>query len=188
MNGVELRATELTVTDSDFAEVTGCRFDDVRLAGSTWRHAVVADSVLVGCDLANAEFVESGWQRVEIVRSRLTGLRSPGGSWKNVTIADSMINLANLRLLDGQRLRFDGCNLSGADFGSARLTDVEFVNCDLTEADFNNVRQQRVRFRGCRLVRLAGVAGLAGARIDRAGLLDVSESLAAALHISVVDD
>jgi uncharacterized protein YjbI with pentapeptide repeats len=185
ISGVQLQAADLSEIDSDFAEVNGSRLDDVRLAGSRWRHAVVADTLLTGCDLANTEFSESGWQRIEVVRSRLTGLRAAGCSWKNLTITDSMINLANLRMLDGQRLRFVGCNLTGADFGSAQLTDVEFIDCDLTEADFNNVRNLRVRFQRCRLIRIAGVAGLAGARIDRADLLDLADSLADALGITV---
>lgn len=185
ISGAELTGADLSTVDSDFAEIAGSRFDDVGLSGSRWRHAVLADSVLTGCDVANAEFSESGWQRLEIVGSRLTGLRAAGCSWKNLTITDSTINLANLRMLEGQRLRFVGCNLTGADFGSARLTDVEFVDCDLTEADFNNARNVRVRFRRCRMMRIAGVAGLSGARIDRADLSDLADSLADALGITV---
>ena len=185
MNGVQLRSVDLSAVDSSFAEVTGSRLDDVTLAGSRWRHAAVADSVLTGCDLANAEFVESGWQRCELTRSRLVGIRAAGCVWKHVVISDSMINLANLRFLEAQRVRFSGCQLTGADLGSAQLSDVLFEDCDLTEADFSNARLTRVTLRRCRLAKIGGVAGLAGATVDPEDLLQLADSLAAALGIRI---
>ncbi|SDS07091.1 pentapeptide repeat-containing protein [Microlunatus soli] len=185
MNGVQVRSIDLTGVDSDFAELAGSRLAEVRLSASQWRHAAFADSELIGCDLANAEFVESGWQRIAIGHSKLVGIRAAGCSWKNVRLSDSMINLANLRFLEAQRVQFEGCNLTGVDLGSAQLTDVRFVDCDLSEADFSNARLARVRFERCRLARIGGVAGLAGASVGPDDLLQLADSLAAALGLRV---
>lgn len=188
MDGVELRSVDMTAVESDFAEMSGSRLSEVRLSGSRWRHAAFADSTMSGCDLANAEFVESGWQRIRIDHSKLVGIRAAGSSWKNVLISDSMINLANLRFLDAQRVTFEGCQLTGVDFGSAQLTDLRFVDCDLTESDFSNARLSRVRFDRCRLARIGGVAGLAGASVAPDDLLQLADSLAAALGLRVEVD
>ncbi|QDP97532.1 pentapeptide repeat-containing protein [Microlunatus elymi] len=187
MNAIALAGVDLAALESDYAEASGSRFADVTLASSNWRHAAFADCSFSGCDLANAEFVESGWQRVEVRHSRMLGLQASGCSWKNVVIADTMINLANLRFLQAERVRFENCVLAGTDFGSSRLVDVVFADCDLTEAEFSNASLSRVRFERCRLVRIGGVAGLAGATVDRADLLELAETLAAALGIGVDD-
>ncbi|HEY9290025.1 MAG TPA: pentapeptide repeat-containing protein [Microlunatus sp.] len=185
MNSVWLTGVDLAGLESDYAEASGSRFGEVVMASSVWRHAAIADCSFTGCDLANAEFIESGWQRVELRRSRMLGLHVAGCRWKNVIIADTMINLANLRFLQAERVRFENCTLVGTDFGSSQLTDVVFADCDLTETEFSNASLTRVRFERCRLVRIGGVAGLAGASIDRADLLQLAESLAAAVGITI---
>ncbi|QGN31960.1 hypothetical protein GJV80_03125 [Microlunatus sp. Gsoil 973] len=190
--GQDLSVTGLTLSDADltgvengYAEISNCHFTDVRFARSLWRHASLADSQLAGADLANAAFTDSGWQRVSVVRSRLTGVQLAGCVLRNVRFTDSVANLANLRSADLQRVAFTGCSLAGSDWGAARLTDVSFTDCDLTEAAFSNARMSRVRFVRCRLLRLSGVAGLAGATIDPADLSELAETLAAAVGIRV---
>jgi len=185
VTGLELAAADLTAADTSYAEISASRFSEVLLSGSSWRRASLADTELGGCDLANAHFVDSGWQRVTIRRSRLTGLQLAGCSLRNVKISDCGVNLINLRSAELQRVEFVGCSLVGSDWGAARLTDVGFTDCDLTEAAFSNARMARVRFVRCRLVRLSGVTGLAGSVIDRGDLLELAETLAASVGITV---
>jgi len=187
VGGLALTAADLTGVDASYAEISGSRFTDVRLGGSRWRHSVVADTELIGCDLANTAFAESGWQRVAVRRSRLTGLQLAGCSLRHVELSDCGANLVNLRSAELQRVAFAGCSLVGSDWGAARLTDVSFTDCDLTEAAFSNARMTRVRFVRCRLLRLSGVTGLAGSIVDRADLLELAETLAASVGIRVAD-
>lgn len=185
VTGLALDGADLTDVTTSYAELSGCRFSDVRLAGSRWQHAALTDTELVGCDLANAGFPDSGWQRTRIERSRLTGVQVAGCALRHVVISDSIGNLANFRSADLQRVVLQGCSLVGSDWGAARLTDVCFTDCDLTEAAFSNARMLRVQFVRCRLVRLSGVTGLAGATVDRSELLELAETLAATVGIRV---
>ncbi|GAB3930061.1 hypothetical protein GCM10011575_28720 [Microlunatus endophyticus] len=187
ITGLGLTAADLTGVDASYAEISASRFTDVRLGGSRWRHSAVADSELIGCDLANTVFAESGWQRVAVRRSRLTGLQLAGCALRHVELSDCGANLVNLRSAELQRVAFAGCSLVGSDWGAARLTDVSFTDCDLTEAAFSNARMTRVHFVRCRLLRLSGVTGLAGSIVDRGDLLELAETLAATVGIRVAD-
>ena len=118
-------------------------------------------------------------------------------------------------VLTGSRLRSvalidvvaSGCELSGADWTSARLRRVVFEDCELDEAFLGRGTMRAVRFTGCRLRRAdfsgaslarvdlrgsdlepAGdVSGLRGAIIDGVQLAGIAGHLAGALGIKVDD-
>lgn len=188
----DLVLTELELTDeilagttAEYAELSGSRFSGVRLNESSWRHSGITDCSFSRCDFAGADFGECGWRRVEITDSRLTGTVLATCRIKDTVISDSVIDLGNVRFADLRRVRFEQCRLTGADFSSATLTDVVFADCDLTEAEFSNARMTDVGLERCELVRLVGIAGLAGATIGREDLLQVADSLADALGIRI---
>lgn len=188
----DLVLTELELTDqilsgvtTEYAELSGSRFTGIRLNESSWRHAGLTDCSFTRCDFAGADFGACGWRRVEITGSRLTGTVLATCRIKDTVICDSVIDLGNFRFADLHRVRFEQCRLTGTDFSSASLTDVVFADCDLTEVEFSNSAMTEVRLERCELVRLVGIAGLAGATIGREDLLQVAESLADGLGILV---
>nr|WP_239579027.1 pentapeptide repeat-containing protein [Microlunatus panaciterrae] len=140
------------------------------------------------CDLANAEFTESGWQRLLVERSRLTGLQLAGCTVQNVRFVDDVIDLSNWRFAKLARVVFERCSLTGSDWNTARLENVLFDSCDLTDAQFSSATTSRTRFQQCTLDGLRGVASLSGSVIDPVNVVDLSLQLAAALGITIATD
>jgi uncharacterized protein YjbI with pentapeptide repeats len=65
---------------------------------------------------------------------------------------------------------------------------VRFDGCDLTGADFTGVRIDRCELRGCTLDALAGAERLRDAAMPWADIVGHAGLLAAALGIRVLDD
>lgn len=177
--------TFLEGVGAEFTEVFGCRFDDVNLASSTWYRGSLVDTELFTCDLANAEFTESHWQRVRAERSRLTGLQVAGCTIQNTRLVDCVLDLSNWRFAKVKRVVFERCTFTGSDWNSASLTDVLFDDCDLTDSQFSQATTSQVRFQRCRLDQIKGVASLSGSVIDPVNVIDLSLQLAQALGITI---
>ena len=125
---------------------------------------------------------------VELVRCDLVGLRLLRGGVRtgcaSSTAGASAIELGGATWRDGHRRRLPARRrelparaaarrcasrrrcCARADFGGARLEDVQFPGCDLAGADFSNARCADVDLRGARLDGLQGVGSLRG-RDDR---------------------
>ena len=77
--------------------------------------------------------------------------------------------------------------MAEASFLGARLEAVRFQGCDLSRADFREASLQRSEFSGSELTELQGAAQLRGAAVDRAGIVANADLWAATLGITVLD-
>ena len=68
------------------------------------------------------------------------GIELGGATWRSVTVTDCRLDDANFRIAQLAQVRFEESVCARADFGGARLDDVQFPGCDLAGADFSNAR------------------------------------------------
>ncbi len=185
VSGLALTGVDLGGADLSLVDVHGCRFAGARLAGSRWYRGGWRDVDVVDSDLSTTTFPDSGWTRVAVRATRLTGVGLAGDVLEDVDVSGSSAGLANLRQARLRRVAFRSTSMVEADFGAARLEDVLFDDCDLGGAQFSQARMTRVTFRRCRLDRLQGVEGLAGAVVEPLDVTDLTLQLAATLRITV---
>ena len=144
-------------TSTRTVSCVGGRVVGARHAGDAFAGARLVDVELVRCDLAGCDFSESAFHRVRLVDCRCIGDRARR---RDVALGhDRRLPVRRRQLPNGAAdagaLRRDRC-APRADFGGARLDDVQFPGCDLTGADVSNARCSDVDLRGARLDGLRG--------------------------------
>jgi uncharacterized protein YjbI with pentapeptide repeats len=87
-----------------------------------------------------------------------------------------------------ERVWFERCELTEADFLDADLREVRFVDCDLSRADFRGARLRSCELRGVRLDGMQGVERLRGAAMPMLDVIGNAATLATALGLRVLDD
>jgi uncharacterized protein YjbI with pentapeptide repeats len=93
------------------------------------------------CDMANARWIRSFWDRVEIVGCRLTGFDVTQAIMKDIIIRDCQADFACFRFATFKKtVCFEGCSLKEANFQGADLRGVSFRNCDLREAEMSQAK------------------------------------------------
>jgi len=167
-----------------FLECTlrGARLDDVHLEGSRWSECAWERVQGVGVSLVEVSLADTTFDGC-----RLAAVAAWGSTWRDVTVKGGKVDLLNLR--------------------GARLKDVSFVDCVVTELDLSEARVDGLTFEGCTLVEPTfgrgtyagldlsratlrsprGLAGLRGATLSRAQVIDFADALAAELGIVVRD-
>jgi uncharacterized protein YjbI with pentapeptide repeats len=139
----------------------------VNLHGTELAHAQIHDSRLIQCDLANANWFQADFARVELVGCRLTGFHTIESRLQDVLFKDCQAALAQFRFAVFKTARFEQCDLSDADFEGADLSGVVFLNCNLSGAEMSRAKLAGADLRGCELNGLhAGWQELQGAIID----------------------
>jgi uncharacterized protein YjbI with pentapeptide repeats len=169
-------------------EFTQCRFTSVNLGGTTLGRAVVTDCVVENSNLANLQAEQSSWVRVQLSVLRMTGCHWTDGLLRDVRVTESRLDLASFRFTDFVRVRFERCNLTGADFVKADLSGAQFIGCDLTGAQFSQATMDGTRFARCALAGIGGVTSWNGAIVRADDLVSLSHTLAAALGIRIEDE
>lgn len=130
-------------------------------------NAQIQDSRWVECDLANANWFQADFARVELLNCRLTGFHAIESRLQDVLFKDCQATLAQFRFATFKTARFEHCDLSDADFQGANLSGSVFVDCDLSRAEMSGARLVGADLRGCVLDGLrAGLPELQGATID----------------------
>lgn len=183
--GVEFRELDLACPELVLTELSGCRLEQVRLAGVRLHRVIFSDCELVACDLANVEPHDSSLLRVRVTSSRLMGLNGVNCFFQDVTFDGCRNNLAAFRFSRFKTVVFRDCDLREASFQGAELNGVEFLGCDLTGAQFSAARMEGVRFADCLLAGIHGVESFQGATVSGHDLLDLTYSMASALGIRI---
>jgi uncharacterized protein YjbI with pentapeptide repeats len=97
-------------------------------------------------------------------------------------------DLASFAFSGLERVTFEDCVLTQAQFLEARLYDVRFARCRLDGADFRDARMTQVEFRGCTFEGVTGVEGLRGAALEWADIVGLAGTFAAALGIELLSE
>ena len=127
--------------------------------------------MIQGGNLANLVAPELALRRVAVSGARLTGVQWTAGTITDAVLRDCRIDLATFAGTTFERTVFDGCVLAQADFRDALLRSVRFDHCDLSGADLTGVRLDRCELRACTLDGLVGLERLRGAAMPWADLV-----------------
>ncbi|MEQ6903084.1 hypothetical protein [Nocardioides sp. YIM 152588] len=162
------RETELVRARATGAELTGCRFLDVRFDG---------------LDAPALTASDSAWRDTEIVGSRLGTLGLYDAKVSSLRIADSKVAHLGLHGAEVDDLLVEHCTIEELDLTDARLTRVAFRDTSVRELTVAGARLKDVDLREARLTSVAPVAGLRGAVLTVPQLLDLAPELAAEVGI-----
>jgi uncharacterized protein YjbI with pentapeptide repeats len=190
------RYTDLVISDRNIAGQTAAhvtiqrtRLEKVEMAGSIMKFIRLTDTRFDHCDLANVDWSQSTFDRIQFVDSRMTGMKFIDSEIKNVSFENCKIDLAQFRVCGFKDCRFSNCNLREADFYQADLSGVAFTGCDLRGAQLYGARLKGADFRGSQLEGLqAGVEDLDGAIIDAVQAVELARDMARMLGLKVVED
>jgi uncharacterized protein YjbI with pentapeptide repeats len=172
------------------AQVEFARFtlEDVDLSGSRLDQLQLHDGEIIRSDLANLKSDHLFARRVEFRGCRLTGAALSEPRLSDILFNDCRMDLASFRFGKLTRVRFEGCRLSEVDFQGVAASACTFINCDLTRAQLSQGSFKGSAFRDCQLSGVRGIGALKGAAIAANDLLELADSFAATLGISVRDD
>lgn len=171
--------------EAESVEFDECRFNGADLSGGVLPRARFGDCALEQADLANLRADRASMLRVRLAGCRMTGLHWLDGTLRDVLVTQCRADLAVFRATAFHYVRFEGCNLTRADFQDADLRGAEFVDCDLTAAQFSHATMTGTRFRRCTLSGVGGMTSFHGAVFIEQDLVDLSHTFAAALGIEL---
>jgi uncharacterized protein YjbI with pentapeptide repeats len=169
-------------------EIESSRFKSVTFAQGSLDRAIISDSELAHCDLANMAARESSLVRVTVKSSRLTGTRLEECGIRDSLFESCRMGMATFRFTKFASSIFSDCKLGQANFQSADLRGARFENCDLTGAQFSNANMDGTVFDDCKLYDLNGITSLKGAIVKNLDAMALLYSLAGALGIRITDD
>jgi len=161
--GVTWQESELVDLRADGARWEGCRLLDVRL------DRLDAPELLVP---------ESTWRDSEVLGSRVGALGLHGAKVTSVRVAGSKIDYLNLRGAEVTDLVLADCAIGELDLADARLARVSLEGCAIGTLDVRGASLLDVDLRGARLDAVDTPAGLRGATVTHAQLLDLAPALA----------
>jgi uncharacterized protein YjbI with pentapeptide repeats len=183
--GDDVRGVDLSGAAARRVDLRESRLTSVRLVGAQLERLLATDCVLDDCDLSGAILEEAALTRVGLVRCRMTGVVLAGARLEDVRFVECRVDEANLRMITGDRVAFERCMLTGADFYDARLSAARFSECDLRGSEFSKADVRGARFHGSDVSGLRGAAHLKGAHIDGAQILPLAVQVFAAMGITV---
>jgi uncharacterized protein YjbI with pentapeptide repeats len=101
----------------------------------------IRDVRFLKCDMANARWKGSFWNRVEIVGCRLTGFDASQAIMQNVLFKDCQADFACFRFATFKKtVCFEGCSLKESNFQGADLRGVSFRNCNLSSVEMSQAK------------------------------------------------
>ncbi len=157
-------------------------FEQVRMGNTQFKGVQLIDTRIAGGDLANAQWTEVNFHRVELISCHLTGFQANEAQLQDVLFKECAGHFAQWAFTTFDAVRFEDCDLSEANFYQANLTGVIFVNCDLSHADFSGAKLAGADLRGCKIegIRI-GPQELRGATIDPAQALALVQGMGIAI-------
>lgn len=160
---------ELIAQAAEYPAFSRLRMEGVQLTATQLTAPKLTDVHLSGCDLANAAWPRAIVHRTEFAGCRLVGFQALESHFQNVVLRDCLAALARWRFASFKQVRFETCDLSGADFQGADLSGVVFARCNLTNVEMSGATLVGTDFRGSDLTDLrVGTAEVPGAIVDHA--------------------
>ncbi|MBS1680037.1 MAG: pentapeptide repeat-containing protein [Actinobacteria bacterium] len=184
----EIVGADIAGTEARSGRINHAKMVGLRAAATVLRDLWLVDVAAEALDASNGDWRGALLRRAELRGSRLTGLALNEAELTDVLLHDCKLDYANLRGAALSRVTFSDCVLLDTDFGGAKLVSVRFEGCVLEGTDFSRAEMTDVDLRGSDLSQLGGdVAGLRGAIVDSAQLIDLAHHLAAATGLRVED-
>lgn len=172
---------------ADGAVFLGCRFERCGLDGVTMRRVRIAECRLEELRATSLDTADSTWRDTLLSVGRVGALLAPGAAWSSVRVRGGRLDLVDLSGTNLQDVVLEGCAIGELDLSTAVARDIALEDCKVEILDVSGARLTRADLTGAVLGAVRGVAGLRGATITPAQLLDVAPGLAAHLGIRVRD-
>src|SRR6476619_8175040 len=118
----------------------------------------------------------------------MSGIVLAGGRLRDVVLKGCKLDEANLRGTVGERIRFEGCVMTGADLSGVRYTGARMVDCDLSRAEFAAAQLRGARLHGSELEGIRGAESLKGVVIGSTQLVPLALRLFQSLGITIDDE
>ena len=176
---------DLSGADLEFWSFTDCEFRQTGLDETRLRGSRLSEVILGEIDAPVFSAPRTSWRNVQVTGSRLGSAELYASTWRSVTIAGSKINYLNARTADWQDVRFTDCTLDELDLSEATVTRLAFTGCRIGTLSLAGARLTDVDLRDVRLEMINGLAGLGGAWVSEAQLVELAPLLAAHLEIQV---
>jgi uncharacterized protein YjbI with pentapeptide repeats len=178
---------DLVGVDATGAAFAACRIERGRLDDSTFGNARLTDCLLVDVGATGFDAGDSTWRDVILDRCRIGALAAVRADWSSVRVRGGKLDFL---ILAGGRLddvAFEGCEIGELDLGDARLRNVIFTGCRIGVLDVEGAFLEGVDLTGAGLRTIRGIAGLRGATVSPAQLVEMGPLLAHHLGIRVGD-
>jgi uncharacterized protein YjbI with pentapeptide repeats len=191
-----------SATHHDSVRFEGTDFSGAHAESHTFLECTLRGACLDDVHLEGSRWSEGAWERVHGVRvsiveasladmvldgCRLAAVSAWGSTWRDVTVRGGKVDLLNLR---GARLKdvaFVDCVVTELDLAEARVDGLTFEGCTLLEPTFGRGTYAGLDLSGATLRSPRGLAGLRGATLSRAQVIDLADALAAELGILIAD-
>ncbi|MDR3707077.1 MAG: pentapeptide repeat-containing protein [Capsulimonadaceae bacterium] len=147
-NAIHLTGADLRGVRAARWKLSEVRLSRVVFAESDCVAVSLQDVDIQQCDLASACWRAATWDRVRIAESRMVGFRCNEARLVDLTITGTLAKLAQFRFSEFRSVRFEDCDLEGADFYSADLRKAVFKNCNLNGVEFSAAKLQGADIRG----------------------------------------
>ncbi|MFN8629721.1 MAG: pentapeptide repeat-containing protein [Chloroflexota bacterium] len=173
---------------ADDASFLACRFDRCGLDDVSMRRAHLAECVLDELHATSLDAADTVWRDAVLSLRRVGALLAIGATWSAVRVRGGRLDLLDL---SGGKLRdvaFEGCAIGELDLGTVEARDLVFSDCQIDVLDVTGARLAGTDLTGAAIGAVKGVAGLKGAIVTPAQLLDLAPHLAAHLGIKVRGD
>jgi uncharacterized protein YjbI with pentapeptide repeats len=156
-------------------------FQHSEMSKTSFKQPYILDSRFKVCDLANSEWSDASFARVELLECHLTGFQAAKGRFQDVFFKDCQAQFAQFAQAKFKSVRFEDCDLSDVNFFEADLTDALFVNCNLSRVDFSSAKLAGADLRGSKL---EGVR--VGPRELRGAIIDITQAVALVRGMGIV--
>jgi uncharacterized protein YjbI with pentapeptide repeats len=173
--------------DDDAVEIDHAVAQGIRLVARTWERADISDVRIESCDLAGLNASSATLRRLELIGSRLRDSMVAGSMLQDITATECTAERLSLRFSTLQRVVFRNCPIAGTDFYGATFDKVWFDGCDLSDAQFDNVTVRSLRISNSTLLGVTGALSLTGAVLDLDDLPALAPSLAREVGITLVN-
>jgi uncharacterized protein YjbI with pentapeptide repeats len=187
LEDVQVLSASLVKADAGSGRFGRVHLKDLDLGESKLRGVQFTDVVGDRIDAANGDWGGAQIRRTLFSDARLTGLSFAEARIEDVSFKGCRLDYANFRHSAIEQVSFEDCVLTGADFQGASISATLFSGCKLLEADFSKADLSLVDLRGSELALAGSVLGLGGAIIDPLQLMELAQTLAQELGITVED-
>jgi uncharacterized protein YjbI with pentapeptide repeats len=165
----------------------GCRFEGVRLTGSTFDEVLLEDVLFTECELSGVTLSAARLTRVRFEQCRMSGLTAAELVGEHVAFADCRLDDAWFRMADLDRVELADCDLQRADFYATKLRRSTIARCDLTEAQLAKAVVSDLHLEGSTLDGAEGIGDLRDVTLGRDQVVSFALAFLASFDIRVDD-
>jgi uncharacterized protein YjbI with pentapeptide repeats len=168
--------------------ISGCRVSGAAFVGAELIRARVNDTLFERCDMSGVILAHAVLTRVEFHDCRLSGADLSAGHWRDVCFRETRLVDATFRMSSGERVRFEGCDASRADFYATQLPLACLFNSNFNEAQMSKATLEGARLHGSTFEGINGAEALRGSTISSEQVMPLAFQLLANWGITVDDD